>query len=111
MNHRLVPYLLLAILTLGAGLGAGLALAAAPITYAANAPIVVKVCAAENGNGSVCVQGRFTPAAIQACGDKKLRDSENFYRKQTIKLSTLLQEENRLNREYVLCLEAAKKQT
>ena len=35
MRRHLVPYLLLVVLTLGAGLAAGLSLAGAPITYAA----------------------------------------------------------------------------
>jgi len=39
VSRRLTPYALLAVLTLGTGLGAGLGLSVGPVTYAAGQPV------------------------------------------------------------------------
>jgi len=52
MNRRLVPYVLLAILALGSGLGVGLGLTQGPNTYSQPSPMaVLKFCTAEAMDG------------------------------------------------------------
>ena len=59
MNRRLVPYLLLVILTLGAGLGVGLGLAQGPNTYSAPTTLAAafKDCGVTNVHGTVELDG------------------------------------------------------
>jgi hypothetical protein len=53
MNRRLVPYVLLAILALGSGLGAGLGLTQGPNTYSQPSPMAaLKSCMAEAMDGA-----------------------------------------------------------
>jgi hypothetical protein len=95
LSRRLIPYLLLGTLTLGAGLGAGLALAQGPVTRdpgAAASPVVTVQegpctvstgrgearvsCASSSGSAyssSLSLQFDHLPGPAEACITKALR--------------------------------------
>jgi hypothetical protein len=88
MNRRLVPYVLLAILALGSGLGVGLGLTQGPNTYSQPSSMVaLKLCMAEamdGGRPPVRVAPDYqkwlarTEARFKSCVEEDGYDSQQF---------------------------------
>jgi hypothetical protein len=88
MNRRLVPYVLLAILTLGSGLGIGLGLTQGPTTYSQpSAMAALKSCMAEamdGGTPPVRVSPGYrnwlarTEGKFKSCVEKDGYESQQF---------------------------------